>query len=225
MVVNKNGNIVGWDSWKETIESENEAKFAANNDFEHDYDLVKHLILANLITKYKIYKKINFKKLSEMFKSKIPIDCSAYIFETRNYKSFDAKLVPFLIKMNRFELILQCIIKSQIKAEMEQQRLAESHKKIYSLNRLVVGRKFRLLVVNERTMSSDIVNFILRQQTNPDYLYLTNMALKESDSFKVFYESITDSQVKESFSKNYLQAACFVNNIMQFMISQKINKT
>ena len=44
MVVNKNGNIVGWDSWKETIENENEAKFAANNDFEHDYDLVTHLI-------------------------------------------------------------------------------------------------------------------------------------------------------------------------------------
>ena len=159
-----------------------------------------------------------------MFKSKIPTDCSAYIFETRNYKSFDAKLVPFLIKMNRFELILQSIIKSQIKAEMEQQGLTESHKKIYSLNRLVVGRKFRLLVGNERTMSSDIVNFILRQQTNPDYLYLTNMALKESDKFKEFYESITDSQVKESFSKNYLQAACFVNNIMQFMLSQKINK-
>jgi hypothetical protein len=140
----------------------------------------------------------------------VPHDCQAYVFETRTYKTFDAKLVPLMIKISRDELILQCVIKSFASSRNEPC--------VYTLNRNHVGNKCRILVGNERTMSNEIVNQVLRrskpggQAVDGDEL-LDNLALNESKVFRRFFYECHERAVKESISKNYLQASCFVKKL------------
>ncbi len=146
----------------------------------------------------------------------MPKTCSVYLFEARKYKAVDAKYVPLMIKINRYEIIFQSIIKNYLNREKKSAR-------IYNLNRLNVGKKFRIVVGNERVQSSDVVNFILRKQENDDYTYLNELALKSPDSFEEYFNTQINSQIKESISKDYLQCACFVKSIKDCLTKDKID--
>jgi hypothetical protein len=121
-----------------------------------------------------------------------------------------------MIKINRYEIIFQSIIKNYLNREKKSAR-------IYNLNRLNVGKKFRIVVGNERVQSSDVVNFILRKQENDDYTYLNELALKSPDSFEEYFNTQINSQIKESISKDYLQCACFVKSIKDCLTKDKID--
>ena len=144
----------------------------------------------------------------------MPKTCSAYLFETRKYKAVDAKYVPLMIKINRYEIIFQSIIKNYLNKNNNQA-------KIFNLNRLNVGKKFRIVIGNERVQSSDVVNFILRKQENADYSYLNELSLQNPTSFIEYYNNQKNSQIKESISINYLQCACFVKSIRDCLSRDK----
>ena len=141
--------------------------------------------------------------MKNVFEENITPDCQAYVFESRTYKTFDAKLVPLMIKISRDELILQCVIKS-----------GKSAAGVYTLNRAYVASKCRILVGNERTTSNEIVKKILRRQVDEEVdKSLDNLALNDSKLFRIFFHECHDTAVKESLSKNYLQAMCFVKKL------------
>jgi hypothetical protein len=111
--------------------------------------------------------------------------------------------------------MFQCILKSYLIKSKENSR-------IYNLSRLNVGKKFKIVIGNERVLSSDVVNFILKQNdnnnntddnVNNDYKYLTELALSSPEKFQDYFKSQIKSQIKESVSKNYLKCACFVKII------------
>ncbi len=85
-----------------------------------------------------------------------------------------------------------------------------------------MGKKFKIVIGNERVLSSDVVNFILKQNDNNnntddnvknDYKYLTELELSSPEKFQDYFKSQIKSQIKESVSKNYLKCACFVKII------------
>jgi hypothetical protein len=117
--------------------------------------------------------------------------------------------------MSRYEIMFQCILKSYLIKSKENSR-------IYNLSRLNVGKKFKIVIGNERVLSSDVVNFILKQNDNNnntddnvknDYKYLTELELSSPEKFQDYFKSQIKSQIKESVSKNYLKCACFVKII------------
>lgn len=123
-----------------------------------------------------------------------------------------------MIKINRYEIMFQCIIKNYLDQ-------TENKARIYNLSRLNVGKKFRIVIGNERVQSVDVLKYILKKQENIDYKYLNQMALKSSDDFEEYFlNEINASQVKESIAKNYLQCACFVKTIRDCLENEDVLK-
>lgn len=111
--------------------------------------------------------------------------------------------------------MFQCIIKNFLD-------VTQNCARIYNLSRLNVGKKFRIVIGNERVQSSDVVKYILKRQENIDYKHLNQMALQSPDDFEEYFlKEINQSQVKESIAKNYLQCACFVKTIKDCLESEK----
>lgn len=109
--------------------------------------------------------------------------------------------------------MIQCIIKTYLEQHNQSAR-------IFNLSRLNVGKKFRIVVGNERVLSSDVVNFILKKQTNVEYMFLNQMALKCPDEFEEHFHKVNNSQIRESIAKNYLQCACFVKTVKDCLNNQ-----
>ena len=117
--------------------------------------------------------------------------------------------MPLIMRINRYELILQCIIKDHLQKLIPNNQVVS----IYTLNRLHIGQKFRMLVGNERTTSAGLVRRILSENKNPKFQYLNSLMLNESREFSKYFRSDKSSNVQESIAKNYLQAACFVKKL------------
>jgi len=182
MVINKEGEIITWDFHNEAAVDNKHV----SDDFETD-----------------------FNKLSTVFEEKIPKNCQAYIFESRRYKTYETKYIPLMIKINRYEIILQSILKNNADKMSN-----EKHPSIYTLNRSFVAAKFRMVVGSERVMSIDILKAIQNVKKSnyiPDYL--SELSLNNTDDFYEYLNGVRNSAIKESLAKNYLQASCFFKKL------------
>ena len=145
-----------------------------------------------------------------MFTKNLFRQCEAFVFESRRYKTLDIRFVPLMMKIHRQELMLQCLLKEYLNSLSNKRDFF----KVFSLNREHVGKKFRIVVGNERTTSGDIVKHIMyRNTSDPNFLHLNDLSLKESREFKRYFKAIKETNIRESIAKNYIQASCFVKKL------------
>lgn len=180
LIVNKYGSIISWDNTKL---HDNKSKLV---NFELDYQELQTIFTENIL------------KNNQQ-------PHSAFVFESRKYKTLDIRFVPLMMKINRQELMLQCIIKNYLNSLTD--KPSDNPFKVFSLNREHVGQKFKIVIGNERTTSAEIVKHILHGNA------LNHLAIRESRDFKRYFRSINETNVRESIAKNYIQAACFLKKL------------
>lgn len=138
----------------------------------------------------------------------MPKKCQAYIFESRRYKTYDPKYIPLMIKINRYEIILQSILKNYMNTKSIQ------NPAIYTLNRSFIAAKFRMVVGSERVMSLDVLKEIQKAKKSnsvPDFL--SELSLNNTDAFYEYLNGVRNPSIKESLAKNYLQASSFFKKL------------
>ena len=52
-----------------------------------------------------------------------------------------------------------------------------------------------------------------RNTSDPNFLHLNDLSLKESREFKRYFKAIKETNIRESIAKNYIQASCFVKKL------------
>lgn len=103
----------------------------------------------------------------------MPKDSSAYLFETRRYKAIDVRIVPFLMRIHRSEVILQTIFETklrlgQLKSLDDQQTANENgpaqqpFQRVYTINSRRVAQSLDLFVGNERMNSANMVDELIK---------------------------------------------------------------
>ena len=136
--------------------------------------------------------------------------------------------MSFLIKIYQTELILKSIIKNFIN---HQQILTKSkidsipNQKIFLMNSLKEAKNLKLLVGGERINSTELVENLLKSESIDIKQKMT--ILNTPQLFKSFFAHGTYDQsevdmefkktVREPLSKNYLQAACFIQTLKRLL--------
>lgn len=141
----------------------------------------------------------------------MPQKSSAYLFEQRKFKTSDLKVLQHILKMQRDEIVLQCIIKKSFSSN-------DIEQKMFVLDSNKVAKQFRLFVGGERVISSDLVHSLLtkhNQEPTHDSNQTPSLKIKydllqtPDDLKDIFFHS--KQSLKEPLAKTYLQAACFLN--------------
>ena len=115
-----------------------------------------------------------------------------------------------MVKLNTIDVMVQCYLKD---------RLLQKNKEsvIFSMNRLMIGKYFRLIVGNERTRSLEIVNKLLFSPNDNEVLLL-----KTNNEFNQFFRGLSEP-LNEQFAINYL-SACYFIKILNNVLSNYQNK-
>ena len=106
----------------------------------------------------------------------MPKDSSAYLFETRRYKAADVRIVPFLMRIHRSEVILQSIYETKIRLDQRKSleskgpdeessradQSAAKFQKVYTINSRRVALGLDLFIGNERINSTNMVDELIK---------------------------------------------------------------
>lgn len=156
-------------------------------------------------------------------------ESSVFLFETRSYKIKQAKLVPYLIRVNRNETIFQSVIKNFINQNNRNDTTNTIQKKIFTVNSMRLAKQLRLFIGGERIHSSDLVRTLLnndlsQEATTYKDMYLRKYVLRMSPTFFDFYmkDKQVNNSIREPLAKSYLQASCFLR-ILYDALNKKEN--
>ncbi|RMZ96948.1 transcription elongation mitochondrial [Brachionus plicatilis] len=148
---------------------------------------------------------ISFEYLNKMYEQFLPQSSNAYIFEDKRYKAREAKMLQFVLKLQKNEIMLESLVKSKL--------LNQKDKKLFKMNSSKVAKKFNILVGNERVRAADLVQFMIRPKTDFELMF-SNFLLADSDKYYEFFSKAKNQ--KEPLAINYLQASCFFNLLKDF---------
>ncbi len=129
------------------------------------------------------------------------------LFETKKYGARDIKIVPFILKLNRLDLVMQTIAK--IKSKSVRITDTDLTQEVLTLDSRKLAKKFGILVGNERVKSADLVNKMIQgsiESTDKNLNLCLNM---DEQLFNNYAKSV--QELKELMALNYLRAACFLN--------------
>jgi hypothetical protein len=145
--------------------------------------------------------------LSEIYKEKIPNGNQAYLFESKKYVGRDTKIIPYLLKLQRYDLLMQAIIKNSIVLSSKQNEC-----QMFILNSRKLAKKFEILIGNERVKSSELVFKFLHPIDKENEIHkLKSLALNYELQFTDFFKR-APNELKEPLALNYVRAACFYNS-------------
>ncbi len=125
------------------------------------------------------------------------------LFETKKYGARDVKIVPFILKLHRLDLIMQTLVKTKTKVERIDN---DTTHEVLTLDSRKLAKKFGILVGNERVKSADLVNKMIQGNADKNLDMCLSM---EEQIFNNYSKS--QQEVKEPLALNYLRTACFLN--------------
>lgn len=140
----------------------------------------------------------------------MPQNSNAFIFEDKRYKAREVKMLQFVLKLQKNEIMFESMIKSKI--------LNQKDKKIFKMNSSKVAKKFNILIGNERVRAANLVNFMIKPKIDSK-IDLSSFVLIDSDKYYEFFNKAKAH--KEPLAINYLQASCFLNLIKEFNAFKK----
>lgn len=100
------------------------------------------------------------------------------MFEEKRYKAHESKLLQYVLKIQRSEIMMQAVIKSKL--------MNQKDRKLFKMNSAKVAKKFNLLVGNERVRAADLIQFMIKPKENFDVNFDT-FVLGSSDKYFDFF--------------------------------------
>lgn len=144
---------------------------------------------------------------------------NAYLFETKRYKAREIKLLPYILKLQSKDIIMQSIVRNYILNNEQQNQNSEM--KFFKLNSNKVAKGFNLLLGNERVKTANLVHLMISQNINSSTFNnkrLKGYILEVHNGFKDFFEKTLH---KEPLAINYLQASSFLKIIKDLINENK----
>lgn len=145
-----------------------------------------------------------------MYEQLIPQRSNAFIFEDKRWKAREAKMLQFVLKLQKNQVMFESLVKSKI--------LNQQDKKIFKMNSSKVAKEFNILVGNERVRASELVQFMIKPKGELESVF-NDFVLSGSEKYYEFF--IKAKTQKEPLAINYLQASCFFNLMKIFNCAKK----